>query len=180
MRWGNEKGLKVGIAGALATVALGLGVRLIAGSHMSFSPPISENYTRDRGKEFRVGKTANLLSLLKSKRLELSENTEYEGTGRNLFRPEIPVLRTRPRLTPPHEVPQAHHFPPTIRLKFFGFAVTAGAGKQIFLSEDGEVFIGREGDIVNRRYKVLQIRPASVEIEDLIDEVQQILPLDQG
>ena len=42
------------------------------------------------------------------------------------------------------------------------------------------VFIGREGDIINRRYRILQITPTSVEMEDLIDDVRQTLPLDQG
>src|SRR5215472_4795118 len=97
MRWGNENGLKVGVAGALATVALSMIVRLIAGSHMPSPPAVTGNDTRDRRNEFRAKKRTNLFSVPRSGRLELNENTEYEGRGRNLFRFDIPVVRARSR-----------------------------------------------------------------------------------
>jgi hypothetical protein len=93
---------------------------------------------------------------------------------------EIPVLRTPPRPKPSPPVPPKTSSPPTLRLRFFGFASTLGKAKEIFLSENDDVFIGREGDIINRRYRILQITPTSVEMEDLIDDVRQTLPLDHG
>jgi hypothetical protein len=42
------------------------------------------------------------------------------------------------------------------------------------------VFVARQGDIVNRRYKVLRITPTSVEVEDVISNARQTLPLTQG
>ena len=71
--------------------------------------------------------------------------------------------------------------PPPINLKFFGFASKPGEPKRVFLSsQDGDVFIAGEGDIVNRRYKVLRIGPASVDVEDVLNNNRQSIPLTQG
>ncbi|MGC2322579.1 MAG: hypothetical protein WA463_08125 [Terriglobales bacterium] len=116
------------------------------------------------------------------KRLESSEGMKYEGTGRNIFVPameEIPKpvelgLKTKPEPPPgPPPPPQ----PPPINLKFFGFASHAGEPKQVFLAQGDTVFIGREGEIVDRRYKIVRINPNSVEIEDVLNNNRQTIPL---
>ena len=70
--------------------------------------------------------------------------------------------------------------PPPINLKFFGFASRPGEAKKIFLSEGEDVFIASEGDVVNRHYKVLRISPTSVEIEDVLNNNRQSIPLTLG
>ena len=70
--------------------------------------------------------------------------------------------------------------PPPIELKFFGFASKPGEPKKIFLSQGEDIFIASEGDIVNRRYRVLHISPASVDIEDVLNNNRQSIPLTQG
>jgi hypothetical protein len=65
-------------------------------------------------------------------------------------------------------------------LKFFGFASKPGEAKKIFLSKGEDVFIAGEGDIVDRRYKVVQIAPASVTIQDVLTNNTQQIPLTQG
>jgi len=65
-------------------------------------------------------------------------------------------------------------------LKFFGFASRPGEPKKIFLSHGEDIFIASEGDIVNRRYRVLHIAPASVDIEDVLNNNRQSIPLTQG
>ena len=70
--------------------------------------------------------------------------------------------------------------PPPIPLKFFGFASKPGQQKSIFLVNGDSIFIGREGDIVNRRYKILHISPSQVEIEDVLNNNRQTIPLTQG
>jgi hypothetical protein len=117
--------------------------------------------------------------------LKASEDTKYEGTGRNIFQlqAEIPQpiapVKTQEELEaekgPPPPPP-----PPPINLKFFGFASKAGEGKKIFLSEGEDVFIAAEGDVVNRHYKVLRISPTSVEIEDVLNNNRQSIPLTLG
>ena len=50
----------------------------------------------------------------------------------------------------------------------------------MFLSQNEDVFIAAEGEIVDRRYRVLHISPTSVEVEDVINNNRQSLPLTQG
>jgi hypothetical protein len=66
-------------------------------------------------------------------------------------------------------------------LKFFGFASKPGEAKKIFLSEGEDVWVAGEGEIVNRRYKVIRIAPTSVEMQDVVNSSPpQNIPLTQG
>lgn len=106
--------------------------------------------------------------------LALTEQIKYEGSGRNIFvaqaDTEIPKVLANgttdkanlPIYTPPVNTP------PPIPLKFFGFANHPGETKKIFLSKADDVFIAGEGEIVDRRYKVVRISSTSVEIQDLV------------
>jgi hypothetical protein len=120
---------------------------------------------------------------LKLDLLKYSEDMKYEGNGRNIFEAkmeEIPVPvkkpdlkeAEKPPLPPPGPPP-----PPPINLKFFGFANRPGEAKKIFLSQNEDVFIAGEGDIVDRRYKVIRIQPNAVEVEDVLNNHRQTLPL---
>ena len=77
-------------------------------------------------------------------------------------------------------VPQGPPPPPPITLKFFGFANRVGEAKSIFLSQGDDVFIAREGDVVDRRYRIVHITPTSVEVEDVLNNNHQSIPLTQG
>jgi hypothetical protein len=39
------------------------------------------------------------------------------------------------------------------------------------------VWIAHEGDVVNRHYKIVHISPAAVEVEDLLNNNSQPIPL---
>jgi len=121
--------------------------------------------------------------------LASAEQIKYEGSGRNIFisQPD-PVIPTplstgtaggtndTKTYTPP---PVAAAAP--IPLKFFGFASKPGEPKKIFLSKGEDVFIAGEGEIVDRRYKVVRISPTSVEIQDVVGSgPPQSIPLTQG
>ena len=80
----------------------------------------------------------------------------------------------------PRTVRQGPPPPPPINLKFFGFANKPGEPKRIFLSQGEDVFIAGEGDIVDRRYRILHISPVSVEVEDVLNNNRQTIPLTQG
>jgi hypothetical protein len=118
--------------------------------------------------------------------LRASEDTKYQGTGRNIFRAQAedipkPVAHAQTDTPPPVNTgPPPPPPPPPINLKFFGFANKPGETKRIFLSQGEDVFIAGEGDIVNRRYKVVRIGPSSVEIEDVLNNNRQSIPLTQG
>jgi hypothetical protein len=118
--------------------------------------------------------------------LKSSEETKYTGTGRNIFRvfvepPKVvksPVLEQKPTASaPPPYVPPP---PPPINLVFYGFATPAGGAKRVFLAKNEDVFIAKEGDIVDRRYKVVRISPNAVEILDVLSNNRQSIPLTQG
>ena len=72
---------------------------------------------------------------------------------------------------------------PPIPLKFFGFANKPGEPRKIFLSSaTGEdVWVAGEGEIVDRRYKVVRISPNSVEMQDVVSSgPAQMIPLTQS
>jgi hypothetical protein len=124
---------------------------------------------------------------LKLDELAATEQLKYTGSGRNIFvsqaeAPPTPiapgntdVAQVKSYTTPP--VPPS----PPIPLKFFGFANQPGEPKKIFLSQGEDVFIAGEGEIVNRRYKVVRISNAAVEIQDMVSSgPPQSIPLTQG
>ena len=82
---------------------------------------------------------------------------------------------------PPAYVPPVQAAPPPIPLKFFGFSNRAGEPKKAFLSKGEDVWVASEGEIVDRRYKVVRIMPNSVEMQDVLNSgPSQTIPLTQG
>jgi hypothetical protein len=114
--------------------------------------------------------------------LKQSEDMKYEGIGRNIFQAKVEIPKpVAPVITPPSTpAAQGPPPPPPILLKFYGFASKPGEPRKVFLSKDGDVFIAGEGDIIDRRYRVLRITPMSVEIEDVLSNNRQSIPLTQG
>jgi hypothetical protein len=118
----------------------------------------------------------NLDPTLQLKLLASSEQTTYEGSGRNIFVSQAEDVVIPRAIAPGHtdaekigpQGPPPIPPPPPIPLKFFGFASRPGEPKKVFLSKDQDVFIAGEGEIVDRRYKVVHISGSSVEIQDLV------------
>ena len=128
------------------------------------------------------GAPAPLDPTLRTDLLRNSEGAEYKGSGRNIFeaqaeipQPRQPVVAENKFIGPQPPPPPAP--PPPIPLKFFGFANKPGEQRSIFLANGDAVFIGREGDIVNRRYKILHIQSNQVQIEDVLNNNVQTIPL---
>lgn len=116
--------------------------------------------------------------------LAASQSKKYEAGGRNIFRmEEVAITKpTNPVRTemvgppmPPTPTPTPP--PPPIPLKFYGFASKGNEPKRIFLADEGEVFVSRQGDIVERKYKVIQINNTSVIIEDVLNSNRQTIQL---
>jgi hypothetical protein len=147
------------------------------------APPRPASYAKVHGKKARTV-ARSLDPTLRYDWLKASEDTKYEGTGRNIFlaQAEIPqpVAPAQIEAEKAAQAAQQPPPPPPINLKFFGFASKPGEGKKIFLSEGEDVFIAAEGDVVNRHYKVLHISPTSVEIEDVLNNNRQSIPLTAG
>lgn len=118
-----------------------------------------------------------------------AESLEYTGDGRNIFSMNsAPVQRTIEAVKGPvrpngsTNVAQARQGPPPpppIDLTFFGYEA-GGGSKQAFLLHGEDVYIAKEGDVVDHHYKILRINPLSIEVTDLLYNNTQTLPLVQG
>jgi hypothetical protein len=125
--------------------------------------------------------------------LRTSEETEYEGSGRNIFRAQAEPVIPKPldnglkkqeeaKTTPPPP-PPAPTAPP-LPFKAFGVATRAGEPRRVFLSQGDDVLVAKEGDVVDRHYKIVKINANSVEVEDLLNNNPQTnhqsIPLTAG
>lgn len=114
--------------------------------------------------------------------LKSSEDVSYKGSGRDIFRsqPEPPPI---PKPLPPDKQPKPVYTPPPpppINLKFYGFANSKDGNKRIFLSQGEDIFVAKEGQVIDRRYKIVKINPTSVDVEDVLTNNRQTLPLVAG
>jgi hypothetical protein len=113
-----------------------------------------------------------------------AESLEYTGHGRNIFsqfsappeipKPIAPIRQAAVDTGPPPPPP-----PPPINLGFYGYAAERTGEKQVFLLKGDDIFIASEGDVVDRRYRVVKINPVSVQVEDIPYHNTQTLPLRQ-
>jgi hypothetical protein len=113
--------------------------------------------------------------------LRETEATNYVGSGRNIFRveeeqPNTEVDRKADVKVP--DPPKVVEIPP-IPLSFFGFSRKGGMST-VFLLKGEDVFLAREGDIVDRRYKIVRVHPDAVDVEDLLGERRARLVLRRG
>lgn len=147
--------------------------------------PRAQTTSRSRSGSGKKASSENLDPTLRYDLLKASEDTTYSGTGRNIFRVFVeppPKAIQSPIIAQP-QVPQGPPQPPPpppIDLKFYGFATPAGGTKRIFLAKGEDVFIAKEGDIVDRRYKVMRISNNAVDILDVLSNNRQSIPLIQG
>ena len=200
----RKKALWAGVLGVVAVLVFAYEIiPLFSGSPSPSSSaqaaaPTLTHTVPDRPKggkaALKLGKKPRVDSLDPTLRLDLlasSEKTQYEGTGRNIFvsQPDdvvipkpITTVRTDGQAGPEdtYRVPTPPPAPP-IPLKFYGFASSPGEPKRVFLKMGEDVFVAGEGEIVNRRYKVVRISNNSVEIQDMVySGPPQNIPLTQG
>lgn len=195
MKIGAENRTKVIVAAVLGALALILVVRMMFPSLPSepeatgvvpsvpAQPQVRPALRGRPGGHRAAGPPHSIDPSLRYDWLKASEDTKYEGNGRNIFMAQAeipqPVASAKEKEEeakgPPPPPP-----PPPINLKFYGYASRPGQPKKIFLSQGEDVFIASEGDIVDRRYKVLHISTTSVEIEDVLSNNRQMIPLTQS
>lgn len=131
-----------------------------------------------------AGSLANLDPTLHPEVMAGAESLEYSGTGRNIFSmtsapPQIEKVNAPIRQQAGVSAPQGPPPPPPIDLKFFGYE-TQNGNRKAFLLHGDDVFIATAGDVVDHRYKVVQIQPFSMLVEDLPFHNTQSLPLIQN
>jgi hypothetical protein len=76
----------------------------------------------------------------------------------------LPAPRPPEFAPPPPLVPAGPPPPPPIPVKFFGLVVLRGERVATFTDTRGNTFYGKEGDIIEGRYRVLRVGTDSVEL----------------
>jgi len=203
MKTGLEDKKKVAIAVVLGVVVLFLVLRMafqmmggsapapqptVAQSHPVAPPPQATTNTSGEHEAVKVSTSpmAKLDPTLHPEWMAAAESLKYTGTGRNIFsmssapvKIEKPIGAVRPGAHAA-AVAQGPPAPPAIDLKFFGFESRDGGSRKAFLLHGDDVFIASVGDVVDHRYKVVQIAPFSIQIQDIPYNDTQTLPLIQN
>ena len=199
MKVGIEDKKKLAVLGVVGVIALGAGVYLytqlsdpspapVAAPVIASTPAAPVVKSSGSGAAAKnVGTTAAQLDpTLRMGPMLVTEALVYSGGGRNIFSAssvpvEIPkaIAPARPKaaLPPPPVVPQGPPPPPPIDLKFFGTSSLENGHRQAFLLHGEDVFLATDGEIVQRRYKVLTVSANSVLVEDMTNNNRQTLPL---
>lgn len=176
--------------GAVAVIMIGYQLFSSPGAPVTAAQPTATTAAKARTRQGRGGKEhpvaeERLDPTLDLRLLAETEQTKYTGSGRNIFVAQVdippvvaPVITDAGPVGPPAPPPPPP--PPPINLKFFGFANKPGEPRKAFLSQGDDVFIAVEGDIVDRRYKIIHIGPTSVEVEDVLYNNRQSIPLTQN
>jgi hypothetical protein len=136
----------------------------------------------------QVGTASTLLDpTLKMGPMLVTEGLVYSGNGRNIFSlTSAPVMvmptaiapaRPKGPVVPVVQGPVGPPPPPPIDLKFFGTATSGGGHRKAFLLHGDDVFLASDGDIVQRRYKVISVAANSIVVEDMTNNNRQTLPL---
>lgn len=191
MKLGTENKTKTAIAAGLLLVAVFVVYNWLSSGDEAASSPAGPAASSGAAASAAKGTTKpgarksgpvllaqSLDPTLRTDLLKSGEDVTYKGSGRDIFQnqpepppiPKVvaPVINTGPPPPPP---------PPPIPLKFYGFSANKTGPKQVFLSKGDDIFIAKEGQIVDRRYKILKIGPNSIEVEDVLTNNRQTLPL---
>ncbi len=187
--WAAVLGVVALLASAYVFIPLFTGTSSAPASSAQAAAPVTPRANSRPGKAGKKHRVESLDPTLRLDLLAASEHTMYEGSGRNIFISQAEAIPQPkgPGVTDPKKAEDSMYHvptlppPPPIPLKFFGFASQPGEPKKIFLSEGEDVFVAGEGEIVNRRYKVIRIMPNSVEMQDVVNSgPTQNIPLTQG
>lgn len=194
MKVGSEDKKKLYVAGTLGAIALGYALYTFVGgsSDTPTAPaPASPTIQARNTPSPVVAKVSRTASdpTLHPEGMELTEQLQYTGSGRNIFAANSapiatvaipkPIASARIQSVQQMPVNTGPPPPPPIDLRFFGTATKADGQRQAFFVRGDDVFLAMQGDVVGRRYRVGAIGATSVEVTDLTNNNTQRLPLAQ-
>jgi hypothetical protein len=198
MRIGTEDKKKLGVLGIVGVFGIGAAVYMYSQLSTPDAPPAAapvvvtgpaapaaKKTTGSTAKS--LGTTsAQLDPTLRMGPMLVTESLVYSGTGRNIFSMTSapidipkPIASARPKgpVVPVYMPPPGPPPPPPIDLKFFGTATSADGKRRAFLLKGEDVFLASDGDIVQRRYRIVTISANSIVVEDMANNNRQTLPL---
>ena len=119
--------------------------------------------------------------------LEKTVNVTYTGNSRSIFQfytpPPKPVqspVISKP-LTPNPDMAQQPPMPPpapSIALKFYGTSSRPGTNeKKAFLTDGDQIYIGQEGEVVAKHYRIVRIGLNALDWQDTQSQQSGQLPL---
>jgi len=136
--------------------------------------PAGTSQARSNGRSATT--TAATQTSVAALKLELlkGDSSELEPSTRNPFqfrsKPSVPAARAQanatkpPVVVAPPPVPQGPPPPPPIALKYIGVLETAQGRMAVFRDNGGDIVNGREGDIIDGRYRLLKIGVESADL----------------
>ena len=186
MKIGAENKNKVIAMAVLLAIALAVGIynlrSAFAGSSASSPPPSPAASALAKKTAPGSMQDESHDPRLRLDILEASRRVKYEP-GRDIFHmqaappPKVESSVRTPPPTPPTPTPIPT--PPPIPLKYYGFASKPGEPKKVFLMDESgvRVFVVGQGEIVDRRYRLVQIQANSVVMEDVLTSNRQPIQL---
>ena len=189
MKLGTENKKKTILAAVLVLLAAGVLVHQFSGGGSDSAAPPPAPSPASHPAATKAGRPHVMMAhsldpTLRFDLLKSSEDVTYKGTGRNIFSsqaapPPQPIPQPiDPALTdhrPPPPPP-----PPPSGLKFYGFAGPKNGAKKVFLIKGEDIFLAKEGDVVDRRYKIVRVGTTSVDVQDVLTNHTETLPLIAG
>jgi hypothetical protein len=135
-------------------------------------PAAVANTSADAGTTYRPLAVDN--PELQREKLKKSRETEYKGSGRDLFS-ELAPPPPEPEKKEMARAPEGPVVPPTppppalpATMKFFGYGtIPNGTARRAFLSDGDQVYIVGEGDTLLGRFRVVKIGNANLDFEEI-------------
>ena len=149
-----------------------------SGGHPAARPVMAAAHTTS---SVHKSSRSRLDPVLRIDELQRSEQIEYSGTGRDVFSPvlppvvvEKPIASARPdQVAPPVPVVTEPPKPPSMDLKYLGFAQTKDKTYTALFTHGDDMVAAKTGDIMFHRFRVGLIQPASVQVTDLTHNITQ-------
>jgi hypothetical protein len=186
VKLGTENKKKTMIFGGLLVLAVFLIVRAFSGGgeDNGANAPAPRPGAAKNSKPTKTLLAHSLDPTLRFDLLKSSEDMTYKGNGRNIFNSEAPPPQEaipQPVQSPAEQAAQAGPPPPPPSgLKFYGYAGPKNGAKKIFLIKGEDIFLAKEGDIVDRHYRIVHVGTTSVQIEDVLTNHTENIPLGAG
>src|SRR5262249_12006666 len=157
----------------LLLAALGVALTVVVMARRGDDPAANPGRSNGRSATTTAATKETLVADLRLERLK-TEASELDAPTRNpfQFRPQAspPPSRSQASATAPlvvvapPPVPQGPPPPPPIALKYIGVLETAQGRVAIFRDNGGDIVNGKEGDIIDGRYRLLKIGVESADL----------------